>query len=339
MRNRKSQGSNQENNAEPEWRLVERVAALLEQALIPTAKVEHNIWLPVLGTRRKRQCDVVITFGDIPRQTIAIVEVQKRNRKPNINTFHGWVQKMREVGAQHLICVSVLGYPRSIVDEVAQRLGPTIRLMTLTQLEQQIIGDILNLSPVLTHRQPTISIVGRPVVRLETKNEASHSEVIAFNAIAKNFYLGNNEEKLGLFELINRHLAETTDHLAEDNIRGPITYTFDLAQAFAEEGLWLLNKDKSYPVAEFTLTINIEYKIHEIKADILAYEQEFIDGVVAWIYAASGLIDGEAISVRLVFRADADGFLQLTSIQWQGISNATIRFYKLSDEDQFEQNF
>src|SRR4051812_9120756 len=103
---------------EPKWRTIEKVVARLEEVLTPVARVEHNVFLPVIGrpNRKPRQCDIVVTSGQIPRQTITIVEVQKRKNRPNITVFHGWVEKMHEVGAQHLICVSALGFPQSIID-------------------------------------------------------------------------------------------------------------------------------------------------------------------------------------------------------------------------------
>ena len=120
------------------WQVVEDVAGLLEKALTPYAEVKRNVRLPVIGKTRKRQCDIVITYGLPPRRTISIVEVQKRDRKPDITTFHGWCRKMQEVGAQHLICVSMRGYPQSIIDDVATIYGPTVRLLNLKELSDYI---------------------------------------------------------------------------------------------------------------------------------------------------------------------------------------------------------
>lgn len=75
----------------------------------------------------------MIYQGQPPRQTISIIEVQKRGKKPDINTFGGWLKKKEEVGSQHLICVSEKGFPKSIIEE-AERIGPTIRLMTIKNL-------------------------------------------------------------------------------------------------------------------------------------------------------------------------------------------------------------
>lgn len=42
---------------------------------------------------------------------------------------------MREVGAQHLFCVSKAGFPMSI-KEKADEVGPTVRLITFEELAQ-----------------------------------------------------------------------------------------------------------------------------------------------------------------------------------------------------------
>jgi hypothetical protein len=53
---------------DPHWKLVEKVVALLEAALTPTAEVLHNQWLPNIATGHRRQCDVVIKDGEPPRR-------------------------------------------------------------------------------------------------------------------------------------------------------------------------------------------------------------------------------------------------------------------------------
>ncbi len=50
------------------------------------------------------------------RKHVTIVEVQKQNRKPTLNEFDGWIAKMKQVGANQLICVSEQGFPASIVE-------------------------------------------------------------------------------------------------------------------------------------------------------------------------------------------------------------------------------
>ncbi|HEV3192200.1 MAG TPA: hypothetical protein VGY54_16925, partial [Polyangiaceae bacterium] len=141
---------------EPKWRMVERVAALIEKIIDPTATVEHDVRLPDLETPgHKRQCDVVVTTGPQHRRTRTIVEVQKRDHKVKVLDFDGWIAKMRAVGAQHLICVSAAGYPASVIARAAKH-GPTVRLATLRELREKshlldgALGRIL-----FVHQKPT----------------------------------------------------------------------------------------------------------------------------------------------------------------------------------------
>ena len=112
------------------WKTEEEIVAYIEASINPSAKVLHDVKLPVLGFNQTRQCDVVIKYGNDPRSVVFIVEVQKRGRKVEINTFHGWVKKMEDVGANGLICVSEAGFPKSIIDQVENRIGPKVRLVT-----------------------------------------------------------------------------------------------------------------------------------------------------------------------------------------------------------------
>ncbi len=131
---------------EPRWRTIERVVALLERTLAPGARVEHDVLLPNLRLQgHECQCDVVIRSGAPPRETLTIVEVQKRSRAVDVNTFRGWCGKMTDVGAQHLICVSTKSFPQSVIDDAKVR-GPTVRLVLLKEMDDR---DSSRLAPAL----------------------------------------------------------------------------------------------------------------------------------------------------------------------------------------------
>jgi hypothetical protein len=127
--------SNEPVKHEPRWKIIQRVVALLEKSITPKAEVSHDVMLPDVTTGHLRQCDVVLKLGRPPRQFVAIVEVQDRTSKVKIGTLGDWWQKMHAVGAQSLICVSTLDYPQSVKDEVAKKLGPSVTLVTLRELE------------------------------------------------------------------------------------------------------------------------------------------------------------------------------------------------------------
>jgi hypothetical protein len=110
---------------------------VLEQMLAPGAVVQHNQMIPELVSKLPRQCDVVVRYGEPPRQTLAaIVEVQDRDSKVGLETFEAWCAKREKLGAQRLICVSSEGFTED-VETAAQSMGDVVSLMTLCEPDQK----------------------------------------------------------------------------------------------------------------------------------------------------------------------------------------------------------
>ena len=124
---------------------LEHLVKLIEKSLDPSATVKHDVKMPILKSPSglTAQCDIVIWQGKPPRETITIIEVQDRNRPVEINDFRGWKQKLKDVGAQHLICVSNHEFPPSIKEQVDLS-GNTIRLIRIDTLKD-INGFPINL--------------------------------------------------------------------------------------------------------------------------------------------------------------------------------------------------
>ena len=305
------------------WRVAEEVAALLEKSITPLAKVEHNVMLPVIGKSRKRQCDVVITYGEHPRQTVAIVEVQKRQRKPDINTFHGWCKKMEEVGAQHLICVSIEGYPKSIIDEVATKCGPTVRLLTLAQLRETKVSGLEFVYPFVLHKTPHFTLEAvEPGVRLESPPA---DKSLTLNSGDKVFTLDNSQELQSLNELIahdlNRVISQT---FLEKGVEEPNSYSLEINLGSAKRDLWLHLDGHPQKVLNLPVRLRVEITVSKIPLTILTYQQQFIDGVLAWVTLAKGIIEDKEVSFQIVFKANREGFLELVSIRQQGIERVDL---------------
>ncbi|MEB3191963.1 MAG: hypothetical protein VKL42_16600 [Snowella sp.] len=206
------------------WESTEKIVAFIEQAISPDAKVEHNVKLPVINNpnRKPRQCDVVITFGKYPRQTLAIVEVQKRVTRPSITTFHGWCKKMEEVGAQHLFCVSALGYPSSIIEYVKKEKGPTVKLLTLEDLgkEKKLNGFFPTSDYELTFINPEYEILDIGHLKLvnidDRKEQDPNLEADCFDAYelnfdsnAKSLSIANDSNFTSLNNILNTILLPT----------------------------------------------------------------------------------------------------------------------------------
>ncbi|CAM1366247.1 conserved hypothetical protein [Tenacibaculum litoreum] len=115
---------------------LEQLVEIIERSIDSDATIERDVQMPILNSKGgyKTQCDIVITKGKAPRLTKTIIEVQDRNSKVKPNDFRGWTQKLDEVGAQHLICVSKQEFPESI-KEKASNSGNKISLINLKNLD------------------------------------------------------------------------------------------------------------------------------------------------------------------------------------------------------------
>ncbi|WPX88520.1 hypothetical protein [Pseudomonas asiatica] len=114
---------------------LERLVQMVEKSLAPSARVEHDIQMPILTSKSgaTAQCDIVIWEGAQPRQFVTIIEVQDRRSQVKINDFRGWIKKREQVGAQRLICVSRKDFPQSIKEEAALQ-GGSVLLIVLRDI-------------------------------------------------------------------------------------------------------------------------------------------------------------------------------------------------------------
>ena len=310
---------------DPTWKLKEKIVAIIERHLEHDAIVERDKQLPVLTSKsdRTRQCDVVITEGNKPRQTISIIEVQNRSSKPSINDFEGWITKMRQVGAQHLICVSEKGFPSSI-EERADELGPTIRLLTLKQLEEHSTpfptGFYSQDLQVVRYDQLVgLQMEYQHLVRMDP---SGNNELP--NPHDKVFRVEGNKE-VSVTDIMDWHLFKTPKNLEELPVNQvvPLIVNFhDQYDGFFEhktfDGKWVKLK---------SLKINFRLFIKTVK---LSWELEKYDqvgwGEIGWVAKATTNIDGKPFHIitpikrighgeysfgRPVTMSDSDAFISL----------------------------
>jgi hypothetical protein len=317
---------------ESKWRLIERLVSIIEKAISPVAEVRHNVHLPVLGRpdREPRQCDIVITSGVEPRRTVTIVEVQDRKSKPDINTFHGWVRKMQEVGAQHLICVSALGYPESIVNDVALRYGPTVRLMTLQELEERRLPGLV-FERFLYHRTPSFSFESYGSLKLESK--PADREGIELHSNEPIFSIDENEELLSLSDLVTQVLKEQVAHeFANNNTLEPTEYLAKLSLGSTERALWLHIEGERFKVLGLDVTVKVTSRIDEIPLSLYSYRQEFYEGELCWASTATGKVGDKDVEIHVLFRPNEEGYLSIVSVHVKGVEDFSISLFK-SQED------
>jgi len=323
------------SDTQPLWKIIERIVAILEKALTPDAKVEHNVFLPVIGspTRRSRQCDIVITYGQEPRQSFAIVEVQKRNSKPTITTFHGWLKKMEEVGAQQLICVSAIGYPKSIIEDVATRIGPTVTLMTLEELEASKPRPVFML-PNSIHTTPKYDIEEIGLIKLSEKIDAFECDTLSSKMIS----IGDNSECLSICEFIscilNQNLpqffsgqgfpapdmykveivlSDMEMDLCGQGVSAPDMCYIKIVNNVIDTNVWLHYQNQKIRILNWSIKLRIttEKQLLNIPMTQFAYHQESTDGALAWVATTQMLIQNKYQEIQLVFKPDKCGYLQI----------------------------
>lgn len=303
---------------EQPWKLAERAVAALERTLTPEARIQHNVRLPdLLSASVQRQCDVVIRYGTPPRETITIVEVQRRRSSVELNDFHGWCEKMRRVGAQHLICVSRRPFPESIKVDAQQR-GPTVRLLTLTELEREKTPlDFL----IGYFEVTSLGRVQFANVRL-IEHDGSTTPLIEVNP---NEILFENE--LGV-RCALRDLARDFLHSPAITDLPPNTYTIQ----FETTGSLRYLRPPAAHDARRRLAATIQFDIEKrpIPIAIESYEQLDVDGVLAWLVTASFSAPGDRdMHVRVTFAPGEDGRLQAKHVDWEGLRDDEDFFVKL----------
>lgn len=164
------------------WKIQEKIVALLESSLSEDITVKQNVFLPCLDDpESKRQIDVLIEKASGPaalanyRLTRTIVEVQKRSGSVEIGHFDGWLEKMKSVGAQHLICVSEKPFPKSVKTK-ASRIGPSVILMTLKDIDQSntVFAPFLSSTEVINicyDRLLRVQFEGHHLFRVDPKKK------------------------------------------------------------------------------------------------------------------------------------------------------------------------
>lgn len=320
--------------SEPQWKTVERVVALLEKSLAPGARVRHNVKLPCLTTGHEEQCDVVIEMGQEPRITRTIVEVQKRNERVKPNDFRGWCQKLRDVGAHRLICVSAKPFPRSIKDKVAKELGPTVLLVRLEALEAkqwpfQIVNNAMKVY------KPNVEVVKtikpNPLLMFHPDQNPFQEytgELFDAASLPNVIRRQGHTELLPLKDLIDEGVRMMNEHpkfvrLPEGVHQVPVRWN--------PKGVSFCFNGKTAPIQEVRIVYTVEVRSILFPFEILSYTQEGHD-TLAWVVRATGKLDGEDAEIRFTCVPTAEGGFSMTCPQLFGIKEGVFFFWGYSDE-------
>jgi hypothetical protein len=285
---------------------LELVVELIQKSIEPDAEIIQNAQLPVLTSpsKRTRQCDIVILSGPSFRRTKTIVEVQDRSSQVDINNFNGWLLKLEEIGAQHLICVSRQEFPESIVEKTLQ-LGNKVKLITLkeanpVEIPQSFFKSGLKYINFQINNYVTINIT----YSKEDEKSLGINELIKSQLDSKNL---NSDDKL--FSLDKRELKSIYKLCQEsiENLDNPDsginTIKFDRLKG---QPLFL-HINGIFTRIGLTVTFNWKNEVHVFPVSILKYEQ-LGDGSLAWIFEANATIKGKPISIKMPFIKENDRF-------------------------------
>lgn len=290
---------------EAHWKLVERVVALLEQAIAPGARVEHNSQLWDYEAGITRQCDVVIRQGKPPRETLTIVEVQDRGRRVTLPTFEGWSRKREKVRAQHLVCVSQKGFSRSVLQEVGRQ-GDIVRLVELKELEQTAWplkfaeGKLPFVWPEVEIDSYTLKTVNGKMPGTQFKRGDVEFE--------------HNGKPAQLGQIFARHFP-TLDY---PQVEGE--YDCDQKVSFGRDDVLIMtwNGDSSR-VDSITAHLKVKVRRVELVMSATEYRQVSFEGSLAWALTGTGQVDGKEASLRVVFVPLPNGMLRIGAAQTLGV--------------------
>lgn len=280
-----------------EWKDLEIIVQMICSSIEPGSRIRHNVNLPVINSssKRTRQCDILIESGPTHRRTLTIVEVQSRKKQVDINTFNGWIEKLKEVGAQHLICVSRKDFPESIREKVIE-CGNTCKLVVIKEiLPEEIPNDFARFSFLYQD----IKIIPRTKIEVGfSKSKAIEQRI--YNEL-RNFIDENREmelnspsfsldqiEAISLYQLCKEAITDRT----EKSGVGRIEFKYD-----DDKPLYL---SFSSQFTSISLSLDFDWKIEEYHYPVtqLVYEQEG-SGPLAWIIDFKAKTPGGSIELKL----------------------------------------
>jgi hypothetical protein len=306
----------------------EKIVELIEKAISPESIIERDVQMPILNSTQgsSTQCDIVIRTGNFPRETITLIEVQDRNSKIKPNDFRGWKQKLLDVGAQHLICVSRQNFPESIKEQAALT-GNSIRLITLNNSLDEI--------PINLFTKSVFKILHFNIKEIEKmKIHFSQSQMYSLglidsinnlNSYIKNInskiFSYNQKDLISLYDIINNLVKDK-----ESENYGSVSFDVD----FDITPFYLKYKE-FYLKCWIESTVVWESKIENFPFTFLNYNQIGY-GPIAWYMEANYNSDNKSAWVKIPIIKKENRF-QISQIEHSNFENQTIKLEVKSESE------
>ncbi|SDX55475.1 hypothetical protein SAMN05444411_106209 [Lutibacter oricola] len=271
----------------------EHLVELIERSIDPDAKIEQDVQMPILNSINgyTTQCDIVITKGKKPRETITIIEVQDRNSKIKPNDYRGWIQKLDEIGAQHLICVSRQNFPASIIEKVSMS-GNKVSLIKLSELDiDNIPIDFFGFKSRYVDFQ-ILKVVFKKTIT--NKHQISATKVKEY-LLSKEAHPDNKiftydkTNLISLYELVKEY--NKTNENGESG-RSLFQSNFD-----SEKCLYLTYKKEFIQVG---LEVEYDWKIikENLPVSLMSYEQNEY-GTLAWVLKTVYKLEKDTVILKI----------------------------------------
>ncbi|MGY5353579.1 hypothetical protein [Wenyingzhuangia sp. IMCC45467] len=296
----------------------EQLVAIIEKSLDKDATIETDVQMPILNSIKgfTTQCDIVIKKGKKPRITTTIIEVQDRKTKVKPNDLRGWEQKLDDIGAQHLICVSRQKFPES-TKEKALLSGNKISLINLSDTDvEKIPLNFFKYS--FTSRD--FKIIKSSFIKLYTPDNSSIQKEL-------NDFVTNQKFKIN-------------DKIFYCKTSGNISY-YDIAYEAVKENINIQNKKKTlikkyiedglkiYLNGKFIpIGLNTEFTYSNITKSTPAYlmsyeENEF--GVLAWLLKSKYKIGNDFVDISIPVIPSGNGYkIENMAINTKGTTSFDI---------------
>ena len=307
---------------------LEIIVSMIEKSISPDSTVGQNIFLPVLNSRsnRMRQCDVVITSGSNARKTVTLVEVQDRTSKVSIGTFCDWLEKLKEVGANHLICISRLEFPESI-KEKAMLEGNRVLLIHLKELLPEKLPLGL-LSFHMSYENVSITNVRNIKCQIEPGSFKDKSLAPDFSYLGDKVWSKNKKDIISLIEVIEPILKEKHKD-GVDTITDSINLTFK-----DDKRLMLyFSADNDFVKVGVSIELDYIYDVHYCPLSVSSYKQ-MDSGVLAWVFEVNKETSQGKIKLKIPVVQHACGGYQMLGFVNSTEFNSKFELVKLERPNQ-----
>jgi hypothetical protein len=232
-----------------------------------------------------------------------------------------------QVGAQHLYCVSMRGYPQSIITEVATRHGPTVRLLTLNEVQSAELPSLVA-AGMFYVRHETISLAGVGTLVL---NSTPSVESLPFDPESKIFRSGHDPQRLSLNEVLarmsHRISAAFRDQPGALEVES-VTLEVVIRSGWGNDALRIHWGAEEFVVLRLPVTFTLKVVKTAVPFTTYAYEAQNVDGVLAWVGTARGTVEGHDFEVHFTYKPRPDGRLEVAATRQDGLDGTGLVFYR-----------